>query len=135
MNELYTLFDGMHLYKIQTECRTLADFKNKKMDFPTLVDCTRFFPAKTCIGIDEITINFAAEVCFIPYDEPVIYLNERFLSQFVQPESQTIVRPKMMDQWPVSLTSLRTLILAQAVSMRLGIFIRKNCMNFSAPSG
>lgn len=102
------------------------------MDFPTLVDCTRFFPTKTCIGIDEITINFAAEV---PYDEPVIYLNERFLSQFVQLELQIIVRPKMMDQWPVSLTNHRTLILAQAVSMRLGIFIQKNFMNFFAPSG
>ena len=53
---------GERFIKIQTECRTLADYKNKKMDFPTLVDCTRFFPAKTCIGIDEITINFAAEV-------------------------------------------------------------------------
>ena len=27
------------------------------MDFESLIDCTRFFPAKTCVSVDKMTIN------------------------------------------------------------------------------
>ena len=48
----------------KTECRTLADYKGKGMDFAALVDCTRFFPAKTCVTIDKISVNSNAKpVC------------------------------------------------------------------------
>lgn len=41
----------------KTECRTLADYKGKAMDFESLIDCTRFFSAKTCVSVDNMTIN------------------------------------------------------------------------------
>ena len=48
----------------KTECRTLADYKDKGMDFAALVDCTRFFPAKTCVTVDKISVNSNAKpVC------------------------------------------------------------------------
>jgi hypothetical protein len=48
----------------KTECRTLADYKGKGMDFAALVDCTRFFPAKTCVTIDKVSVNRNAKpVC------------------------------------------------------------------------
>ena len=31
------------------------------MDFEALIDCTRFFPAKTCINVDKISINSSAK--------------------------------------------------------------------------
>lgn len=31
------------------------------MDFGSLIDCTRFFPAKTCVSVDKISINTNAK--------------------------------------------------------------------------
>ena len=31
------------------------------MDFESLLDCTRFFPANTCVSVDKITVNSSAK--------------------------------------------------------------------------